>query len=141
MPWKEVSTVSLRSDFIALAQQQGANVALLARRFGISRKTASKWLGRTRAGGPDPLADRSRRPHTCPARTPAPLEQRVLQLRDRHPAWGGRKLHARRRDAGWLHVPAPSTLTALLRRHGRLDGPRAGHQRAWQRFEHAAPND
>jgi len=141
MPWKEVSTVSLRSDFIALAQQQGANVALLARRFGISRKTAYKWLGRTRGGGPDPLADRSRRPHTCPARTPAPLEQLVLQLRDRHPAWGGRKLHARLRDAGWLHVPAPSTITAILRRHGRLDGPRAGHQRAWQRFEHAAPND
>jgi transposase InsO family protein len=141
MPWKEVSTVSLRTEFVALAQQQGANVALLAHRFGISRKTAYKWRGRAAAGGPDPLADRPRRPHTCPARTPAPLEQLVLQLRDRHPAWGGRKLRARLLALGQPDVPAASTLTAILRRHGRLDGPRAGQERAWRRFEHAAPND
>jgi transposase InsO family protein len=141
MPWKEVSTVSLRSDFVSLAQQADANVSLLAHRFGISRKTAYKWLGRAAAGGPAPLADRSRRPHTCPARTPELLEQLVLQLRDRHPAWGGRKLHARLRALGQADVPAPSTITAILRRHGRLDGPRAGQPRAWQRFEHAAPND
>jgi transposase InsO family protein len=130
MPWKEVSTVSLRSEFVSLAQQPGANVALLACRFGISR-----------AGGSAPLADRSRRPHTCPARTAEPLEQLVLQLRDQHPAWGGRKLHARLRALGQAAVPAPSTSTAILRRHGRLDGPRAGQPRAWQRFEHPAPND
>jgi transposase InsO family protein len=38
-------------------------------------------------------------------------------------------------------VPAASTITAILRRHGRLDGPRAGQPREWQRFEHPAPND
>jgi transposase InsO family protein len=141
MPWKEVSTMSLRTEFVALAVQPGANIALLARRFGISRKTAYKWLGRAAAGGPDPLADRSRRPHTAPARTAEPLEVLVLQLRDRHPAWGGRKLRARLRALGQPDVPAASTLTAILRRHGRLDGPRAGRPRAWQRFEHAAPND
>jgi transposase InsO family protein len=141
MPWKEVSTMSLRTEFVALAVQPGANIALLARRFGISRKTAYKWLGRAAAGGPDPLADRSRRPHTSPARTAEPLEVLVLQLRDRHPAWGGRKLRARLRALGQPDVPAASTLTAILRRHGRLDGPRAGRPRAWQRFEHAAPND
>jgi transposase InsO family protein len=133
--------MSLRLEFVALARQPGANVALLARRFGISRKTAYKWMARAGAGGPEALADRSRRPHTCPARTPEPLEQLVLRLRDEHPAWGGRKLRARLRALGHDPVPAASTLTEVLRRHGRLDGPRAGQPRDWQRFEHAAPNE
>src|ERR1700733_799189 len=37
--------------------------------------------------------------------------------------------------------PSPSTITAILRRHDRLDGPGTGEARAWTRFEHAAPND
>jgi len=55
--------------------------------------------------------------------------------------WGGRKLRARLLALGHAAVPAPSTITAILRRHGRLDGPRAGQPRDWQRFEHPAPND
>jgi transposase InsO family protein len=141
MSWKEVSTVSLRSEFVSLAQQPGANVAQLARYFDISRKTAYKWLDRAAAGGTDPLADRSRRPQTSPRRTPDALEQFVLQLRQQHPAWGGRKLRARLVALGHVSVPAASTITAILRRHGHLEGPRAGQARDWQRFEHPAPND
>jgi transposase InsO family protein len=141
MPWKEESTMSLRCQFVALAQRPDANIALLARRFHISRKTAYKWLHRAATGGTEALADRSRRPHTCPARTATELEDVVMQLRQQHPAWGGRKLHARLRALGHPNVPAPSTITAILRRQGCLDGPRAGLPRDWQRFEHPAPND
>ena len=38
-------------------------------------------------------------------------------------------------------VPAPSTITAILRRRGLLDPAFAGQPRAWQRFEHDAPNE
>ncbi|HZY85413.1 MAG TPA: IS481 family transposase [Gemmataceae bacterium] len=141
MPWKEVSRMSLRCELVHLAQQPDANVALLAQRFGISRKTAYKWLQRFQAGGLPALADQSRRPRASPARTAEALEQLVLQLRAEHPAWGGRKLRARLLALGQAHVPAPSTITAILRRHGCLDSPRAGQPRAWQRFEHPAPND
>ncbi len=141
MPWKEVSTMSLRSEFVALALLPDANLARLAQRFGISRKTAYKWLARARAGGPAALHDHSRRPRRSPARTAPALEQRVLQLRREHPAWGGRKLRARLRALGCPEVPAASTITAILRRHGQLDGPRAGQSRAWQRFEQPAAND
>jgi len=134
--------MSVRHEFVLLAQQPDANLALLARRFGISRKTAYKWLRRYRTWGAGSLIDYSRRPHTSPARTSEQLEQRVLGLRHQHPAWGGRKLHARLLALGHAHVPSPSTITAILRRHGRLHGgPRAGQPRAWQRFEHACPND
>jgi transposase InsO family protein len=141
MPWKEVSRMSLRSELVLLAQQPDANVALLAQRFGVSRKTAYKWIQRFAAGGTTAWADRSRKPQASPARTADAVEQLVLQLRAEHPAWGGRKLRARLLSLGQADVPAPSTLTAILRRHGRLDSPRAGQPRAWQRFEHPAPND
>ena len=139
MPWKEVSTMSQRHEFIRLAQQPGTSLRVLCRRFGISPPTAYKWLARYAAAGAEGLQDRSRRPHQMPQRTAAALEQAILHLRTAQPAWGGRKIHARLQTLGYRAVPAPSTITAILRRHGRL-APAASTPAAWQRFEHATPN-
>jgi transposase InsO family protein len=38
-------------------------------------------------------------------------------------------------------VPAASTITAILRRHGQLEARREEHPGPWQRFERAAPNE
>jgi transposase InsO family protein len=38
------------------------------------------------------------------------------------------------------HVPSASTITEILRRHGKLDPVQAGKRRAPKRFEHPAPN-
>lgn len=141
MPWNEVSAVDLRREFVALAGNEEANIRLLCQRFGISAKTAYKWLGRFAQGGADALGDRSRRPHSSPRRTEPELEQAVLTLRDKHPAWGGRKLSRRLSDLGRVEVPAPSTVTEILRRHERLGTPDGeGTQRRYHRFEHEAPN-
>ena len=89
-------------------------------------------------GGPGTaLADRSRRPLRSPAQTPAGLEARVLALRGEHPAWGGRKLQQRLDALGMADVPAPSTITGILPRHGLLDP--VPPPRDSTRFEHAAP--
>jgi len=40
-----------RGEFVSLAAVAGANVSLLCKRFGISRKTGYKWLSRSRTGG------------------------------------------------------------------------------------------
>jgi transposase InsO family protein len=133
--------MSLREEFVRLASVEGANMSALCREFGIGRRTGYRWLGRVQLGGMAGLADRSRRPHTSPRQTTAELEGLVLALRAQHPAWGGRKLARRLRDLGHPDVPAPSTISAILRRHGLLVGPRAGEPRAFTRFEHAAPND
>jgi len=42
IPWREVCTVSLRAEFVLLAQQEGVNVAELCRRYGVNRKTGYK---------------------------------------------------------------------------------------------------
>lgn len=140
MPWQEVSAMSLRQEFVMLASREGANVRELCRRFHISPQAGYKWLGRFACEGVEGLREHSRRPHHSPARTPAEQEAAVLEVREAHPAWGGRKIHARLRQLGHQGVPSASTITAILHRHGRIDPAEAAKHRAWQRFEHAAPN-
>jgi transposase InsO family protein len=140
MPFKEWSMVEDREEFCRLALSAGANLRELCRRFGVSPQTGYKWLVRYRREGREGLVDRSRRPLTSPRRTGADIETRVLAVRREHPVWGGRKVRRVLRNQG-LASPAASTITAILRRHALLDGPRAGEARNFQRFEHAAPND
>lgn len=140
MPWNEVSAMSLRLEFIRLAHQPDANVRELCRRFQISPKTAYKWLARFRVQGEQGLTDRSRRPTRSPERTPDEVEQRILALRQQHPAWGGRKLRARLLAQGVAAVPAASTITAILHRHDQIDPEQAAAHRPCRRFEHDAPN-
>ena len=141
MPFKEFSIVSQREEFCRLALEEGANVSELCRRFGIGRTSAYVWLGRYEASGLAGLADRSSRPKTSPRQTSAPVERAVLTLRAEHPTWGGRKLRKVLERSGLKDPPSASTITEILRRHGKLDGPRAGVAREYVRFEHAAPND
>jgi transposase InsO family protein len=136
MPWNESDRMSLRREFLSLAGKPGCNLSLLCQRFGISRKTAYKWLDR----GVDHLEDRSRRPHRSPGRTDDAVEAAVLAVRDAHPAWGPRKLGRVLRNHGHTKVPAPSTIGAILRRHGRIDETATAAATPYRRFEHDQPN-
>ena len=69
------------------------------------------------------------------------METAVLALRDEHPAWGGRKLRRRLVDLGHAGVPSASTITEILRRHGRLDANQTDARTAWQRFARETPNE
>jgi transposase InsO family protein len=140
MPWNEVSAVSLRLEFVTLATVEGANVRELCRRYGISPQTGYKWIDRFKAFGPTGLEDRSRRPNRSPDRCDSSVEKRVLMLRDAHPKWGGRKLRARLLALGTRSVPSASTITAVLKRHGRLNPEPDPAHRPFNRFEHDAPN-
>jgi transposase InsO family protein len=140
MPWKDVSLMSLRLEFVSLAVVEGANIRELCRRFAISPKTAYKWISRHQLGGPDALADQSRRPACSPKRCTEAQHHAILELRDQHPCWGGRKLRARLLALGASDVPAASTITTILRRHGRFDPATAAAHTPFVRFEHEAPN-
>lgn len=133
--------MSQRREFVTLAEQQTLPFAELCRRFGISRKTGYKVWRRYQREGLAGLADRSRRPHTSPTRTDAATEARIVALRDEPEHWGGRKIAAIARRERWAVMPAPSTVTHVLHRHGRIEAPLPGAGGRWQRFEHAAPNE
>jgi transposase InsO family protein len=141
MPWLQVTLMSQRKEFVKLAMVDGANLARLCQGFNVSRKTGYKWLARYLGEGEAGLFDRCRRPRASPWVTPPEMEEAVLRVREAHPAWGGRKIRARLQAQGWVTVPAASTITAILRRHGKIDPAESMQRRAWQRFEAQAPNE
>jgi transposase InsO family protein len=88
----------------------GHRVSDAAAQLGCSRATAYKWLARHRAEGLAGLADRSSRPHRCPHRILAALEQRIIEAR-----------RAQRRGAEWIAAElgaAASTVGRVIARHG-----------------------
>jgi len=89
--------------------RQGWAVSHAAKAMGISRQCAHRWVGRWRADGEAGLADRSSRPRSCPTRTAAVVEAKIVALRTSH-----------RRGQDWigpeLGVPA-RTVSRVLRRH------------------------
>jgi transposase-like protein len=122
MPWREVSIMEERREFVRLAlQEEGANRRELCRRFGISADVGYKWLTRWAADDKE-LADRSRHPLASPQRTSSELEGRVLAVRDAHPAWGARKI-ARCLERDGINPPALSTVHDILCRHNRIVPP------------------
>jgi transposase InsO family protein len=141
MSWFGGSVWSQRLEFCRLAGS-GSDVSFtaLCDRFGISRKTGYKWLDRFEVEGADGLRDRSRVPKTSPTRTSLRIEAKVLKVRKKHPVWGGRKIRRRLIDLGYIDVPAASTITDILRRHGKLV-PAPSQAGGYTLFEAKNPND
>lgn len=140
MPWYKETVMSQRREFVGLIGSS-AKVSDACRRFGISRRTGYKWLDRFEAEGEEGLKDRSRRPFVSPNKTPDEVEQLILRAREGHPAWGGRKLKRWLEDRSVEGLPAPSTITEILRRHGRIDPEESRKHEPFQRFEAPQPND
>lgn len=128
-------TVHGRAELIRRVVEQGRPVAHVVVELNVSRATGYKWLARWRAEGPAGLLDRTSRAHRLPGKTPAMLEADILALRTQ------RKLGPAR--IGPLVGLAPSTVHAVLRRHGRhrlawLDRPTG---RLIRRYERARPGE
>lgn len=139
MPWREQTPMSERSEFLQEAQKSGANISALSKRYGISRNTAHKWLRRW--AEEKTLEEHSRRPKNSPEKTPQAMEQQILEVRQAHPDWGGRKIRRVLADRGIEGMPAISTITAILRRNGYVDPEESHKHTAWQRFERNRPNE
>lgn len=140
MPWKKVTEMSLKLEFIRFAIQESEPFVSLCSRFKISAKTGYKLLKRYHDEGEEGLKERSRRPLSNPNQTSEAMEQKVLSVRLRKPSWGGRKIHSYLLNSGENNVPMPSTITGILKRHGLIikkDLP----LKALERFEHKEPND
>jgi transposase InsO family protein len=143
MPWQVQPVSELRSALVHAVLTAGRSVAAAARDFGVSRKTADKWVRRARDAhrrheSPE-LHDRSRRPQSSPARTADALEQAVLQAR-RDFGWGPRKLHAYLLSRGLQDLPSARTVANILRRHGLIAQPELPPHEPI-RFQRSTPND
>jgi transposase InsO family protein len=98
-----------RSLLVSRIMKEGATVRAAAQAFGISARTAHRWLGRYRSAGEAGLSDRSSRPHRRPHGLPARLIDRIEALR--------RKRRTGPQIAAMLDLPR-STVGLALRRMG-----------------------
>jgi transposase len=122
----------------------GAAVTVVARRYGVSRQTVHRWLGRYAGeGGLANLVDRSSRPGWCPHQMPAPTEVRVIALRWEHRDWGPDRIRYQLVREGVVPVPGRSSVYRALVRNGLLDPAKRKRKRSdyrrWERGRATAP--
>ena len=121
MPWSETSPMDQRTQFIADYVRDTLTVTELCQLYGVSRKTAYKWIDRYLRHGPAGLKERSRRPHCSPNETAPEIVATFLDARRRHPSWGAKKLLAlvHKRDPRW-DLQGRSTVCGILSRNGMV---------------------
>ena len=137
MAWRSVKVQEQRVRFVVAASRGEKDFRALCQEFDISRPTGYLWWRRFQEQGLSGIAERSRRPRRSPRQTEGEREQRVVELRQRYPDWGARKLQVLLAQAG-VAMPA-STLHRILLRRG-LVRSWDRHESAVQRFERAQPN-
>ena len=119
MPWTDLTPMDQRLELVTLARSGEFTVTELASRFGVSKKTAHKWISRFEAGGAKALKDQSRAPRHSPRKTPDDVERLIVKLKRAHPTWGPKKIQVlAERDHGVGSPPATSTIGEILKRHG-----------------------
>lgn len=124
--------------FVVAATRQEKSFTALCQEFGISRPTGCLWRRRYQQQGIAGIAEQSRRPQRSPRQTSAELEQRVVEVRQRYPDWGARKLQVILARAGVGLTR--STIHRILLRHD-LVREWDRHPVASGRFERSAPNE
>ena len=145
MPWKEAGPMLERTRFIEDVLSGLFTITELAARYGVSRKTLHKWLGRHDRDGANGLVDRSRAPQCSPQRTSDDLVAEIVAFRKRFPFMGPRKIIARLTELHpELEWPAPSTAGDILARADLVQRRRRRNPPAHplrERKKATAPND
>jgi transposase InsO family protein len=139
MPWKVASVSQVRQEFVRQVRELHVPVSQAARIFGISRKTAYKWLARQAAEPEAPLVSRSRRPRRSPAVTEPEIERRILEVRRQY-GWGARKIHALLAPS-IPELPSIKTIGNILGRTGCIRAAPHEPPAPPLFFERAQPNE
>jgi len=127
MAWRAKTVVQRRWELVRAWLKGEVSKAALCRRFGVSRKTAYKWVERHAAEGRAGLADRSRAPHRQAGASTAAAVKLVVALRRRY-GWGARKLLPELKRRLGEMAPSRATVERILKRQG-LTRPRRRRRR------------
>lgn len=127
MAWKASCVMDERMKFVVACMEKKAPIAVLCRRFGISRKTGYKWLDRYDSEGPAGLEERSRAPKRHPHAVDRETVELVVACKQQYMEFGPKKVKAYlEREAPGRVWPSASTIGEILKSHGLV---RARRQR------------
>ena len=98
---------------------EGEKMAPCAPSSGSRGRPATRFTSATRTVGSRRSAIARRRPHRQANRLPPQLEAVIVRLKREYPGWGAPKIREKlRRQSTAPHLPAISTVHAVLDRHG-----------------------
>ena len=135
----ELSVVEQRYRAV-LEAAAGVPVTEVAARYDVSRQSVHAWIHRYAEGGLGALADRPKRPDTCPHQVSAQIEAVVCEMRREHPRWGPVRIVHELAKAGVSPVPSRMSAYRALVRHGLVQpGARRRRKDIYQRWERETP--
>jgi len=119
-----------RMKFITLYEECEYTVSALSRHFGVSRKTAYKWIERYGRDGLAGLNEQSRAPYRQARQTPPEIETAIVARASACKAKRGPKKLRRLLELEHPEVPWPavSTIGAILKRNGLVTPRRRRHK-------------
>lgn len=119
MPWKETTTMEQKMEFICEWRTQKYTITELCKAFNISRPTAYRLINRFENEGMEGLLGHSKAPGNHPNKTQKYVEDKIIQLKEKHTLWGAKKIrrllfnHCAQED-----IPSITTTHNILHRHG-----------------------
>jgi len=119
MPWKEISQVDQRAEFVHRALTETIPFSELCKEYNISRKTGYKWKQRFLENGYNGLSNLSTRPHSNSNQLSEDIVIKILQIKWAHPSWGARKIQSIfEKSYPLLDVPSESSIKRILDKAG-----------------------
>ena len=138
MALADLSVVEQRYRAV-LEVADGVPATEVAARYGVSRQSVHGWVRRYQESGLGGLADRPKRPDTCPHQVSAGVEAVVCEMRREHPRRGPRRLGHELSRTGVAPVPSRMSVYRVLVRHGLIEPkPRRRPRSSYVRWERAA---
>lgn len=119
MPWKETTTMEQKVEFICEWLSEKYTITELCKRFGISRPSGYRLIGRYEKHGIEGLLEQSRAPINHPNRTKKEVEKQILSLKEKYSKWGAKKLRVLLfNDFQEAEIPSIVTVHNILLKHG-----------------------
>lgn len=134
--------MSQKLKFLEEVENKVDTISELCRKYSISRTLGYRYINRYKKRGYEGLTEESRVPKLCPHQTSLEMERLIVETRQQYPDWGARKLHRiLSEDYPGIHLPALSTITAVLKRNNLIDKEESLKRQALCRFEKEKPNE
>lgn len=119
MPWKNVTTMEQKVEFICEWLTGKYTITELSKAFGVSRPTAYRLIKHYEVRGINGMREQSKAPNNHPNRTKQYIEEKILQLKDKYPRWGAKKIHRLLfNSCNTLEIPSVVTVHNILARNG-----------------------
>jgi len=118
MSWQTESVMEQKERFIRMWMSNDFTFSKLCNSFNISRPTGYKLVRDFQKNGESCFETKSTKPKRSPNKTSKSVEDKIVQLRKKHPNWGARKFKSLLlKYFNSELIPSETTINAILKRN------------------------